>query len=276
MLNIFNYTDFRKYLTDYYEDKKKENSKFSYRYLTSQGGINAGNFAKMLKGERNFTLNSAIALSQALKLNKKERDYFQSMVLFCQAKSHEEKKRYFEELMTFKEASVRVLDANHYMFYDKWYYTAVREALAFFPLNDKNFAQLGKCISPPVSEKQVASAIGLLVELNLVEKDQDGYYKRTNALLSTGNDIKSLTLNNFIINNLMLAAKAINNGAKDCNYSSVTFSVSKKDFEDIQEEIRRARRKIMELAKNSDDPDRVYQLNVQLFPMTLSYNGDEL
>ena len=27
MLNIFNYTDFRKYLTDYYEDKKKENER---------------------------------------------------------------------------------------------------------------------------------------------------------------------------------------------------------------------------------------------------------
>ena len=39
MLNIFNYTDFRKYLTDYYEEKKKENPKFSYRYLTSLGGL---------------------------------------------------------------------------------------------------------------------------------------------------------------------------------------------------------------------------------------------
>jgi uncharacterized protein (TIGR02147 family) len=73
----------------------------------------------------------------------------------------------------------------------------------------------------------------------------------------------------------MLAAKAINNGSKECNFSSVTFSVSKKDFEEIQEEIRRARRKIMEIAKNSENPDRVYQLNVQLFPMTETYNGDE-
>lgn len=275
MLNIFNYTDFRKYLTDYYEEKKKENPKFSYRYLTSLGGINAGNFAKMLKGERNFTLNSAISLSHALKLNKRERDYFQIMVLFCQAKSHEEKKRHFEELMTFKESSVRVLDANHYMFYDKWYYTAVRESLAFFPLTDKNFAFLGKKIIPSISEKQVENAIRLLLELKLVEKDQQGVYKRTNALLSTGNDIRSLTLNNFIINNLMLAAKAINNGSKDCNFSSVTFSVSKKDFEEIQDEIRRARRKIMEIAQYSEDPERVYQLNVQLFPMTESNSGGE-
>ena len=108
-----------------------------------------------------------------------------------------------------------------------------------------------------------------------MEKDQQGIYKRTNALLSTGSDIRSLTLNNFIINNMMLAAKAINNGSKDCNFSSVTFSVSKKDFEEIQDEIRRARRKIMEIAQCSEVPDRVYQLNVQLFPMTESCNGGE-
>jgi len=170
---------------------------------------------------------------------------------------------------------VRVLDANHYMFYDKWYYTAVRESLAFFPLTDKNFALLGKKIVPSISEKQVENAIRLLVELKLVEKDQQGFYKRTNALLSTGSDIRSLTLNNFIINNMMLAAKAINNGSKDCNFSSVTFSVSKKDFEEIQDEIRRARRKIMEIAQYSEDPERVYQLNVQLFPMTESNSGGE-
>ena len=50
MINIFTYTDFRKYLTDYYEDRKKVNPRFSYRSLTAMGGINPGNFAKMLKG----------------------------------------------------------------------------------------------------------------------------------------------------------------------------------------------------------------------------------
>ena len=31
----------------------------------------------------------------------------------------------------------------------------------------------------------------------------------------------------------------------------------------------------MEIAQRSEGPDRVYQLNVQLFPMTESYNGGE-
>ncbi|MBN2036148.1 MAG: TIGR02147 family protein [Chitinispirillaceae bacterium] len=274
MISIFDYTDFRKYLTDYYADKKKVNPRFSYRFLTAQGGVNPGNFAKMLKGERNLSLDAAIKLARAIKLNKRERDYFQAMVLFCQAPNHEEKRRCFEELLTFKESSVRILDANQYRFYDKWYYTAVREALAFFPLTDSNFSALGKCIVPAITEKQVVQAISLLLDLKLVEKDDRGAYKRTEALISTGNDIRSLTVNNFVIDTMRLAEQAINQGIKETNLSSVTFSIEGRDFEAVQEEVRKCRRRIMEIAKGSKVPDRVYQFNVQLFPLTRRYDGE--
>jgi uncharacterized protein (TIGR02147 family) len=229
----------------------------------------------MLKGERNLTIQAAIQIAHVLKLNKREKSYFQTMVLFCQAKNHEDKKQFFEEMMRYRESTVRVLDANHYMFYDTWYNTAVRESLAFFPLRDDNFAKLGKCIIPSINEMQVAAAIKLLMELQLVEKDENGYYKRTDALLSTGNNIRSLTLNNFIIHTMKLAENAINTGIKETNLSSVSFSISEMDFEAIQEEIRQCRRKIMEIAKNSAIPDRVYQFNVQLFPITERYKGED-
>lgn len=275
MTHIFDYTDFRKFLTDYYKDQKKTNSRFSYRFLTAQSGLNPGNFAAMLKGERNLTTEATSQLARTLNLNKSETKYFHSMVLFCQAKNHEDKKGHFEELLRFKESTVRIIDAEHYMFYDRWYYTAVREALAFFPLKDDNFAQLGKCIIPSISESQVARSISLLMNLNLIKKDHEGLYKRTDTLLSTGNDIRSLTLNNFAINTMRLATSAINTGLKETNLSSVSFSLSSEEFREVQEEIRRCRKKIMEIAKESAHPDRVYQFNMQLFPLTERYEGGE-
>lgn len=272
MINIFNYTDFRKYLTDYYEAGRKGFSRISYRSLTARAGINAGNFTKMLQGERKLSLNNGEKLAHALNLNKSERDYFLTMVLFGQAKNHEEKKRYFEDLMSFSKSSVRIIDSNNYHFYEKWYYTAVREALAFFPLTDLNFGELGKCIIPNISKKQVAQAISLLVNLNLVEKTEQGTYRRTDELISTGNEIHSLMLNNFVIQTMRLAEQAINQGTKGTNLSSVTLSIASKDLDAVQEEIRRCRRKIMEIAKESAAPDRVFQFNVQLFPMTQKYD----
>ena len=275
MISIFDYTDFRKYLTDLYEDRRKEEPRFSYRSITAQAGINPGNFSKMLNGERNFSLSAAIKLTHTLKLNKRERDYFQAMVQFCQAKNHEDKKRYFEELMSFKESTVRVLDSSHYMFYDKWYYTAVREALAFFPLTDENFGELGKYITPTITEKQVASAIKLLLKLDLISKGANGCYTRNDTLLSTGNNIRSLTLNNFVINTMKLAEQAINAGTGETNLSSVTISIAGNKFEAVQDEIRQCRRRIMEIAKSSPHPDRVYQFNMQLFPLTERYKGEQ-
>ncbi|HEX2955282.1 MAG TPA: TIGR02147 family protein [Chitinispirillaceae bacterium] len=273
MITIFSYTDFRKYLTDYYDDRKRSDPRFSYRSLSDQSGINPGNFVKMLKGERNLTLVAAIKLSNPLGLNKRERDYFQAMIRFSQAKSHDEKKRCFEELIAFKESSVRILDAGYYMFYDKWYYTAVRETLSFFPLTDNNFAELGKTIIPGISVKQVENAVKLLLELNLIIKDANGCYQRTDAVLSTGNEMRSLILNNFVINTMKLAAQAINARVQETNLSTVTCSLSSDGFNLVQEEIRKCRRRILEIAKDSNTPNRVYQFNMQLFPLTERYDG---
>jgi uncharacterized protein (TIGR02147 family) len=273
LISIFNYTDYRKFLTDYYADAKKDNPRFSYRYLTSLGTINPGNFAKIIKGERNLTLATTTKLGRALKLCKKERDYLQTLVLYCQSVRHEEKKRYFEEMMSFKESSVRILDADQYAFYDKWYYTAVREALAFYPLTKNNYGELGKFIIPAVPERDVGKAVDLLEKLGLVRVDAAGCVSRSDALISTGNNIKSLTLNNFVVNTMKLAENAINNGLPETNLSSVTLSVSAGDFIRIQDEVRAFRRKIMDIAKNSKNPNRVYQYNVQIFPLTKKYEG---
>jgi uncharacterized protein (TIGR02147 family) len=145
--------------------------------------------------------------------------------------------------------------------------------LAFFPLTDSNFGALGKCIIPGISEKQVSQAIALLLDLKLAEKTEQGAYRRTDALISTGNDIRSLTLNNFVINTMRLAEQAISKGINETNLSSVSFSVASRDFEAVQEEIRKCRRRIMEIAKESAVPDRVYQFNIQLFPLTQRYEG---
>ena len=54
------------------------------------------------------------------------------------------------------------------------------------------------------------------------------------------------------------------------NVSAVTVSISKDVFDKIADEISIFRKKIMEIAEQSADPDRVYQLNIQFFPFTKS------
>ncbi len=270
MIQIFEYTDYRKYLADWYTGMKAEDSHFSYRYIGTSAGIDAGNLAKVIKGQRNLSIPAALKLAAFMKLARKEKEYFQNMILFCDARNHKDRKRYFEAMMTFKESNVRILDAAQYEFYNKWYYTAVREALAFFPFNGENCSELGKIIIPSISADEVKKAIDLLQKLDLIEQNKKGFYKRKDALISTGNDVQSLALNNFIINTMKLAEQSITRSPGEINLSSVSLTLSENDFKEVQSEVRAFRRRIMEMAKKSMKPQRVYQFNMQLFPLTKS------
>ena len=53
MTDIYQYTDYRKYLNDYYEEMKKVNKNFSYRYWSSKAGFSTKTFLyRILKGEK--------------------------------------------------------------------------------------------------------------------------------------------------------------------------------------------------------------------------------
>jgi len=273
--SVFEYTDYRKFLKDTFDAMKAATPKVSYRSIAAQAGINAGNLVKILKGERNLTLAAALKLYEVCSFCKKEKEYFQNMLLFCQAKNHAEKKRHFEHMMSFKESKVRVVEADQYEFYDKWYYTAVREALAFFPFNGENAGALGRLIIPVVSAEEVKKAIELLVSLRLIEKDANGCYKRREALLSSGIGAQSIALNNYIISSMSLAQQAIGRGEGVMNLSSVTLTMSTEDFIKVEEEIRALRRTIMDMASRSRAPNRVWQVNLQIFPLTKEYVGEQ-
>jgi uncharacterized protein (TIGR02147 family) len=52
------------------------------------------------------------------------------------------------------------------------------------------------------------------------------------------------------------------------NFSTLTMSVSGSTYEAMLEELRGFRRRLLEMAQNSDDVDRVYQMNFHVFPIT--------
>jgi uncharacterized protein (TIGR02147 family) len=126
-------------------------------------------------------------------------------------------------------------------------------------------------IIPSISADEVKQAVRLLEQLDLIHKDRKGIYIRKEALISTGTEAKSITLNNYIIKSMKLAEKAIDKLKGEINLSTVTLTITNEDYPKVQEEARRFRRRIMELARASEHPDRVYQLNMQMFPLTRRY-----
>jgi uncharacterized protein (TIGR02147 family) len=275
MVDIFAYSDYRKYLHDFYEAEKKRNRHFSHRYIAQKVGFNSsGFFSKILQGTTNISNELALKFAEFCKLKKSEADYFGLLVLYNQAKSHADKKRWFEKILVFSKSKVKIVEISQYEFFEKWYYVAIRELLAFYKF-DGDFKELAKNVDPPISPSQAKKAIGLLLRLGLIKKDVDGIYSQTDALISTGYDAKTVAINNFQLATLDLAKESIDRFSKEeRDISTLTLSFSGPTYQVLGEKLKTFRREMLELVKNDTNPiDRVYQINFQIFPLSRHHKG---
>jgi uncharacterized protein (TIGR02147 family) len=272
-ISVFDYTDYRKYLKDYYTRRKEVLSHFSHRFIAQKVGFKSGgHFSQILSGKANISIVLIEKISSFLEHNNRESSFFQNMILYNQAKEPEVKHKYFEKMLSYKEAKIRQIDTQQYGLYDHWFFTAVRELIAFFPFHG-DFDILADMIIPPITKNQAQEAILALEQLHLIQRLDTGEYKVTDELITTGKHSEPVRLNNYAIDMIALASRAIERFPKSLrNVSWVTMSISPQTCKQIIEELRSLRQKVMELAMADQSPDRVYQLNLQLFPLSRDYS----
>ncbi|MBN2037485.1 MAG: TIGR02147 family protein [Chitinispirillaceae bacterium] len=266
--SIFEYLDYREYLKDHYETNKARNSFFSLRYISSKAGLDPSFYLKVLQKQIHLSLKSLPRLIGFLNLNKKETDYFTLLVRFNRARHKDEMKLYFEKIIEIRELRANTLDADKYEYFSKWYYVAIRELLNYDRF-DGDYASLAAKLNPPISESKARKAIDLLVKLGLVQKNGDGAYALTDRFITTGESWNSIAIENFQWEMLHLAEESIKNiPKKNRETSTVTVSVSWKCFAAMKERLAEIRKELLEMARMERDPDGVFQVNFQMFPLT--------
>jgi uncharacterized protein (TIGR02147 family) len=60
-LRVFDYTDYRKYLSDYYDEQKKKTPSFSYRFFAKKAGYNSSGLYKDILSNRTGMYRDLIA-----------------------------------------------------------------------------------------------------------------------------------------------------------------------------------------------------------------------
>ncbi len=269
MVNIFEYIDYRKYLHDAYVERRAESSKFSYRYIAGKVGFaSPGFFANVLSGKKDISLKLVLKFAELFRLNRKEKEYFEALVLFTKATGTSEKKEYLDRLLAMRGSRVKKVDAHQWEYFEKWHHTAVRELIALRPFRG-DFRALAAMVNPPITVQEARKSIELLERLGLIRKGMDGAYERTDATISAGDAVSQALISAYQVQAMDLAKYAIDNlpsGTR--NFSTLTVSVSAPTYEAMLEELRGFRRRLLEMAENSDDVDRVYQMNFHVFPVT--------
>lgn len=265
---VFDYFDYRKFLRDFYDEHKKENPFFSYRYMGRRVDLDPGYLVKVLQGKCHIAQETITKIAVLCKLSEKEAEYFETLVYFGKAKSEKQIKLYFEKLISFKGVKTKTIAPYQYEYYQKWYHSAIRSLIGFYEFNE-DYKVLAQKLSPSISVKEAKDSVKLLEKLNFIIKDENGIYRLTDTLITTGDEWRSIAVRQFQRQTIQLALESLERHEKEQrDISTVTIAVSQRDLEEIKDRIKQFRASIMELAEQCADPDTVYQLNVQLVPLT--------
>jgi uncharacterized protein (TIGR02147 family) len=267
-MTVFDYLDYRLFLKEFYEARKKVNAYFSYRFMGSKVGMDPGYLVKVLQGKYHIAESSIEKFAALCRFSDKESAYFSTLVSFGKAKSQRQVELYFEKLLSLKNVKARRIETDQYEFYRRWYYSAVRALIGFCGFRG-NFKALAERLSPPISVREAKGAVHLLERLNFIRKDAKGVYELTDAVITTGREWKSIAVREFQRQTIDLARESLERHAKDIrDISTVTVAVAAADLPEIKERISEFRNAILSLAAENPAPDCVYQLNVQLVPLT--------
>jgi uncharacterized protein (TIGR02147 family) len=137
-----------------------------------------------------------------------------------------------------------------------------------FTASEKEFERLASMVSPPITASQARKSLKLLEELGFV-KNAGGVYELTSSAIMTGENIRSLGIANFQQETMRLAQEAMDRVGRDERYiGTATVGVSAKAFQQIKQLLVDTSNKISEIANADADADRVYQVNLQAFPMS--------
>lgn len=270
MKKIYTYNDYRVFLRDYYGHMKKSTSFFSYRYFSSKADIKSPVFLKqVIEGKRNLTANTTEKFIKALNLSEKEETFFRYLVRFNQAKTSEEKQEHYAVLISMNEYVVEnKLGVEQYTYFDRWYYAAIRELVTLFNFND-NYEKLAQSLQPSITPKQAREAVSLLLSLSLVYKDEEGRYHQSDSSITGGSDILNAARrkhNSDMVERALYANREIS--PQERNISGVTMGISPGCYDMIVAEVQNFKERVKTIVSGDLDSSRVYQLNVQLFPLS--------
>ena len=134
---------------------------------------------------------------------------------------------------------------------------------------DGDYDALGARLMPPISGELARQAVDLLERVGLIKKDAKGNWILNNPAISTGDKVIQQAFINYHKEFIDLAKESITNvPSTERNVSSVTLGISEGSYKKIVKCINEFRKKISMIANEDEDGGRVFQMNIQIFPLS--------
>jgi uncharacterized protein (TIGR02147 family) len=272
--SIYRYLDYRDYLRDAIEEQRLQNPKFSYRYFNMRAGLKSPSHVHMImEGKANVGRKSAYRLCKGLGLSEKEARFFEKLINFTQAKTHQDKDAFYNELRKcYPPKEPGMLGEAHYKLFEQWYYPVILEMTRL-----QHFREIPSWISrklkPRVPEHKVKKALQELESMGLLERTAAGTLVQSQASFVTPEAVESLAVINFNQQIAQHAASAVRDDAVSRKeFSTITAAMSDQKFAQVKAKLQQYRDELLDFIEaddNDTDPKiSVSHINLQLFQLT--------
>jgi len=264
---IYEYNNFRKYLSDYQKTRQESDPAFSHAAFSKLLGLpnTRSYFSDVINGKK--VTNSFIErFIKAIDLSKDEAQFYRVLVLFNQAGSPEERELYFDQLISLNKTPKRILDKHVYTYYKSWYNSVIRALLHIYDFKD-DYQGLAKKVSPEITVKQAKESIAILTKLKLIEKRSDGFFKPTEQSIATPDFVKDELIRQYQLSCLEIARLSLlKSPITPQAISTNVISVSKEGYKRIEKKLIKFRSEIRSIVHKDQKPaEQVYQLDMLLF-----------
>jgi len=272
---VYDYIDYRKFLTDFIEFKNKSSAKYSSSMFARKAGLgqNSRGYLKLVvEGKRNLSSATIRGFSDAIGLEGQASLYFENLVLFNQSERPKDRDYYFQRLRASARGQnskqVELLEAQ-YEYCSKWFVVAIRELV-----NLKDFKETPSWIAHKLKDKitseEAVDALQVLLTLGLIERHPETKKLiQKDPIVKYSGKVFSDTVQNFHVQMMERAKESLKEDFNTRATSGVTLSIPMSYLPKAIQMIDKFGDELnIALGISKDPAEVVLQVNFQVFTLT--------
>lgn len=279
---LSSYTDYKLYLQDHYLYKKKTEStqfrSYSYAHFSAAADIKSPNYLKLIiEGKRNLSDQMIVKFARALRLNKEEGEEFRLLVHYGQATDPLERNtclKALSESRAKKDLASGRIDLKSWEKVPNWIGWVIYAMMDQAGVKS-DAESLQRLFRSHVSLDQVKEALEKLVASGHIVQDPVTFeWKKNRAVAENAEGVPVELVRRLQSELIYLGLESLfRDSPKEREFGAFTLALTPDEFERVRFELRRVRKIIQKdimMSREQSKGDRVYQLNIQLFPVTES------
>lgn len=277
--SLSDYMDFRLFLADFYHFKKDSTKQslrpYNYAVFSAAADIKSPNYLKMIiEGKRNLSMDMVAKFAKACGLNKAQSDEFKLLVTFNQAEDPADRNYALKQLSEYRvqqKLKRGEFDRKVFEKVPNWigwiiYALVDQEGVSF------ETSKLKDLLRGKASESEIDQALKNLLISGELQKDPETGLITKGKPTEAPDEIPSALIRQLQMQLMYLGLESLyQDKATEREFGSLTLSLTAAEFEELKFKLRQMRKALHKentIARMASKGERVYQLNLQLFPVS--------